>query len=682
MLAVSLPLLGDAGAAATTIGALLVGIPSLSAGARRPLAPMALTTAGLALSSFAGSVTAHDAWVHIPLLGLWAFAGGMLVALGDTGSVVGTQATMAFVVLGRFGEAPQAAATLGAYVAAGGAVQILLVLAMRWPTTSRRQRQSVAAAYRRLGSLAAGNPLTSSLPAAAAIDAADAAISSPSSPRSNDTATLQSLLDEARRVRIELSALQALRTQLDRLGGAGQARLAAAADSALGEVAVVLGRIADAVDEPTSLVDSSLGSTLADVSAAGRQPAVPPREGVGHAQNGSLAVASALIQHLDTLAGQLRAVAMSCGEPERGRGRGGPRRSPRSAGALLDRLDVQTREIVANLTTQSAAMRHALRLAVLVPISELLAAHTPLARGYWVPLTVALILRPDFGTTFSRGFARLAGTVVGVGIVGVVVASGRLGGGLTVAILGVLVLGSYVSFRASYTVYSACLTGLVVLLVNLATPGATVTLTTALDRLLDTLIGGAIALAAYAAWPTWTAGEAKRALAELAERERVYLSAVLAAVTGASTLPDAEARLLARQMRLARSNCEATLARAIAEPTARQLEPAMVVGMMAALRRVSLATHVLRTSYGSGPGPVHELQPLSDGLDLALRRIVAALNDAVPEAVPRLREMHSTLVRDVGARPGTELLLVESDELVDAVDTVADLVLRTSHAPP
>ena len=70
----------------------------------------------------------------------------------------------------------------------------------------------------------------------------------------------------------------------------------------------------------------------------------------------------------------------------------------------------------ANLTLDSAAFRHALRLAVCVVIADAIARSVGWHRPYWAPMTVAIILKPDFSTTFSRGVLRLAGTFTGLAL--------------------------------------------------------------------------------------------------------------------------------------------------------------------------------------------------------------------------------------------------------------------------
>src|SRR5437868_11707188 len=68
----------------------------------------------------------------------------------------------------------------------------------------------------------------------------------------------------------------------------------------------------------------------------------------------------------------------------------------------------------ANLSLESAAFRHAVRLAACVAIGEALGRGLGLRRSYWIPMTVAIVLKPDFSSTFSRGVLRLMGTFAGL----------------------------------------------------------------------------------------------------------------------------------------------------------------------------------------------------------------------------------------------------------------------------
>ena len=70
--------------------------------------------------------------------------------------------------------------------------------------------------------------------------------------------------------------------------------------------------------------------------------------------------------------------------------------------------------ILANLSFESSAFRHAIRLAVCVGVGDTAGRMISLQRTYWLPMTIALVLRPDFNATFSRGILRVAGTFLGL----------------------------------------------------------------------------------------------------------------------------------------------------------------------------------------------------------------------------------------------------------------------------
>jgi len=68
----------------------------------------------------------------------------------------------------------------------------------------------------------------------------------------------------------------------------------------------------------------------------------------------------------------------------------------------------------ANLNLQSAVFRHAIRLAALIALGNILERGFYWHRSYWLPLTIVLVLKPEFTTTFSRGLLRIGGTIVGL----------------------------------------------------------------------------------------------------------------------------------------------------------------------------------------------------------------------------------------------------------------------------
>src|SRR5262249_57505825 len=68
----------------------------------------------------------------------------------------------------------------------------------------------------------------------------------------------------------------------------------------------------------------------------------------------------------------------------------------------------------ANLTMDSVVFRHALRLMACVAAGDAFGRMLHPYRAYWVPMTVVLVLKPEFAVTFSRGVLRIAGTLIGL----------------------------------------------------------------------------------------------------------------------------------------------------------------------------------------------------------------------------------------------------------------------------
>ncbi len=75
--------------------------------------------------------------------------------------------------------------------------------------------------------------------------------------------------------------------------------------------------------------------------------------------------------------------------------------------------------IGANSTWSSVAFRHALRVTVAATAALLIVRGFDLPHGSWMPMTVVLVLVADCGATLVKGLQRVAGTVVGVGIVAI-----------------------------------------------------------------------------------------------------------------------------------------------------------------------------------------------------------------------------------------------------------------------
>lgn len=151
----------------------------------------------------------------------------------------------------------------------------------------------------------------------------------------------------------------------------------------------------------------------------------------------------------------------------------------------------------------SRAFRHAARLALGIAAAEGLALFAQLPHGLWVPLTVALILKPDDVGTRQAAIERVTGSTGG-GLVAALLAATLTSPWLQLAAMTPLAFASFTLLNQRYALGVACLTPTVILLLDLATPGEW---QRALARVGDTAVAGIVALAMIALLPGRTEDE-------------------------------------------------------------------------------------------------------------------------------------------------------------------------------
>jgi hypothetical protein len=649
-------------AVTTTVGAMFVGIAWRVGGGRPPLAVMSTDAVLMALATVAGCVSGNVLWVHLLVLALWSLGGGLLTGLGRQAGIVGFQSILAVVVFGRFAEPIGQAAEIGALVGIGGLTQVVFLSIVRWPTPLAVQRRATAAAYRSLAEFALGSAVASGLGSAGALDEARASLAGGSLLGSPAVLPLRSLVNEGYRLRITITALNGLAGRLRDGGDASAAVHAVATDAGW-----ALRTAGSAIDgDPVAAEDLARITRRVSLAVTSlQQQPIPASEAPD--------LWAVLLRRLAGLTGQLRAVAGLVPDVTHGSGLRGRRPQRTTRGSALDRIRADLGTLGANLSLQSPAARHALRLMIVVPVAELLARQLPVHRGYWVVVAAAAVLRPEFGATFTRGAERAGGTALGVLVAGLITATAHPSEAVTVALVGGFAWAGFTAFAASYALGFACITALVVFLLNTLTPD---TLGTAGARLVDTLIGGTLGLLLFAAWPTWARRSAQASLAELTDALRRYLATVLGGIVRGDELP-AEVRTQARAARLARLRAQADVTRSLGEPVGRRIDARVGPGMLAELQRLVHAAHALRLDAQDDRqrGPLPRLAPLARALDVQLAAVVRALQTdelALSSEHVDLRVIGERFA--AGAGPAERPLFGVLDELVDAANSVAELV--------
>jgi len=626
------------------VGAMSVGFGSFQGAYRSRAAVMVLAAFGMAISIFIGSLAGHSDMAEIAAATSIAFISGLLVALGPSAAFVGLQSVVAVLIASGFPSDPPGAALRAVIVLGGGLVQTLLVVLI-WPL--RRfsvERQTIAAAYRSLGRYASTLPgIDGTPPEPHTFSAIVPPIEDPH-PFSHGGALLvfQSLFDEAERIRASLASIAAEQRKPSTTGGACASALPPLCGRALMEIADAL----EGERDPSE----------------GDRPIWEPID-----QCLATLPASAAV---DALLGQVRAAWRTAGllTSKSSRTSALPRFTPlRPRPPIGDAFTT----LRANLTLQSTACRHALRLAAAIAITDTIYRVMNLPRGYWMPMTALLVLKPDFHDTFARGVARIAGTILGAGMATLIVRELEPGPSALAVFVLAFVWGCYAVFRVNYALFTVCVTGYVVFILRLS---GVAEMTAATTRAIDTVAGGTLALAIYAIWPTWAATTVRSSLAALLETHGRYVSGLLDSYVTPQEPDLARLAELRSDARLARSNFEADAERMLAEPSRKgALGSRTVKGLIAALRRHALAALALHAGIERGiDRPFPGMARLSEEMKTSLSLLAEAVREGTaPPPLPPLRQTQLALAKSVGPTTGEE-----TDLMVDGVNTMADLLAR------
>ncbi|KMV33616.1 YccS family putative transporter [Franconibacter pulveris 1160] len=176
-----------------------------------------------------------------------------------------------------------------------------------------------------------------------------------------------------------------------------------------------------------------------------------------------------------------------------------------------------------NLTPESALFRHAVRMSVVLCVGYAFIQLTGLHHGYWILLTSLFVCQPNYNATRHRLALRVIGTLIGVALgLPILYFVPSLEGQLVlIVVTGVLF---FVFRTVQYAHATMFITLLVLLCFNLLGEGFEV----ALPRIVDTLIGCAIAWAAVTfIWPDWRFRRLPLVLERALNANCRYLDAIL-----------------------------------------------------------------------------------------------------------------------------------------------------------
>ncbi|MFE7029219.1 FUSC family protein [Streptomyces sp. NPDC057621] len=551
VIAVSLWAFGPAAAASSAFGAFQAVIATFQR-SWRPRPELALASGtSLAVSTFLGYLTISREPLFLALLVVWTFAAGMSWAAGPTIGLIASSNVAIMLVTVTLPTSVAQAAGHAAMMIVGGVVQAALIVLFpvrRWGAHRDALADALAAEAdyaRRLrhDPVASFDPLP-------LMEARNAAAVTPR---------------QARRRPAELHGARGIAERIRPV-------LASLADPAMGVPAE--GHARDRVRELLAAAGAILD--VAAHSIRRGEPVTVP--GAALATFRTPDTGSILTGRPYRAASRLNTLLQDVLETAGGSTPKGTDRTPlvgiapaapaqrpgsRSRPTLLALIPTALRAMRKELRRGSPITRHATRVSAVAAAGYVLGTALPLGHGYWAPLTSVMVMRPDFSQTYSRAVARLGGTVVGVAVATAVVRLADPGTYLSGALAVVSAALMYLLMRTGQFAAQGCIAAYVVFLLGMGGEQWTQTVP---ERVLLTLLGGLLAMIAYAVYPAWETPRLRTRLADWLATQGRYAAMVFDAYADPAlrNAPDVREALLTA--RTARAAWHTAVARATAEP--------------------------------------------------------------------------------------------------------------------
>ncbi|MEO7310597.1 MAG: FUSC family membrane protein [Chitinophagaceae bacterium] len=223
--------------------------------------------------------------------------------------------------------------------------------------------------------------------------------------------------------------------------------------------------------------------------------------------------------------------------------------------------------VIENLSFRSNMFRHSLRLSLAALCAYIIALFLPFGHGYWILLTVIVILKPAYSLTKQRNFERLIGTI-----------SGTLAGALFLYLvknetavlitLAVLMIGAYSFLRKNYLVSVILMTTYLMMMFHLLEPQDFKSILT--DRIIDTAIGSVLAfIFGYLLSPVWEHEQVQELMVPVLTDNLVYYEQTADVFTGAPA-DTATARVARKNSLVSLANLSDAFNRMLSEPKSKQ----------------------------------------------------------------------------------------------------------------
>lgn len=233
---------------------------------------------------------------------------------------------------------------------------------------------------------------------------------------------------------------------------------------------------------------------------------------------------------------------------------------------FLSQQKYELKTLLANLRLDSPVFRFALRVSMAISVGLLIGHWLPYAaHSYWIVLTIVIILRPTFSMTRQRRADRIIGTIIGCVITAIVIRYVHSNIVLmAILFLSIVATPTFIYLRYRYTAIAVSL--MILLQMHLVAPSNPNLVS---ERLIDTLIGAAVATVFSFVLANWEYQSLPRLVRQVLNVNLSYMQASFALLQG-KCFDDFAYRIERKRLMDSLAALSSALVRMLDEPASKQ----------------------------------------------------------------------------------------------------------------
>ncbi|OHV98005.1 membrane protein [Janthinobacterium lividum] len=303
---------------------------------------------------------------------------------------------------------------------------------------------------------------------------------------------------------------------------------------------------------------------------------------------------------------------------------------------FLSQQKYELKTLLSNLRLDSPVFRFALRVSMAISVGLLIGHWLPYAaHSYWIVLTIVIILRPTFSMTRQRRADRIIGTIIGCVVTAIVIRFVHSNIVLmAILFLSIVATPTFIYLRYRYTAIAVSL--MILLQMHLVAPSNPNLVS---ERLIDTLIGAAVATVFSFVLANWEYQSLPRLVRQVLNVNLSYMQASFALLQG-KCFDDFAYRIERKRLMDSLAALSSALVRMLDEPASKQravedinlfiVQNYLLVAHVAALRSI-LGRHASQLPVA----PVNALLSHSHTqVCLTLSRALEQLDDKAAISTP------------------------------------------------